>query len=800
MTRRPARRRGRKKRSRRSRRGRPLLRLLGWLVLVALFAGLAYLLYLGYVVRRGFEAPAADAAQVWSRPLVVQPGLVASQELLEARLAGRGYRKLARVRGPGEYASSPGAIDLVARSPVDQHGTRQEQAVRLHFTGETIDSITSHRTGKPVTRVEIEPELIGTLQLGPHREQLPLKLYQVPEGLTEALLLMEDRRFPHHIGVDPKGLLRAFWSNLRGKPIQGGSTLTQQLVKNLYLSPERTFSRKLKEMLMALTMELQYDKDEILERYLNEIFLGQSGYRAIHGFGMASLHYFNRPLQELETQDFALLVGLIPAPSAYNPRRHPERALKRRNLVIDTMAKEGVISIEAAREFKARPLGVAESSPESASDFPAFFDYMHRQLRRYFSEEVLRTDGLHIYTTLDPLVQKQAEQALARTLGRLERERKFPPGTLQGAALVIDAAGGEVLAVVGDRNPGYAGFNRALDAARPVGSLIKPVVYLAALEQPERWSLATILEDTPITVDIKGSKPWSPLNYDRKYRRRVPLLDALVHSYNVPTVRLGLEVGVEKMIETLNRLGVARPLRPYPALLLGAGSHPPVEVAQFYQPLANHGVRMPLRAIRAVLDEDRRPVARFPRGERRVVAPAPAYLIDFALREVARRGTASVLGSRFDPTLGIAGKTGTTDGFRDSWFAGYGGALLTVVWVGRDDNKPVKLSGASGAMRVWAEIMARLPLQPAPAGPPPDVVFATVDAGSGLLADDNCPDRRRLPFIEGHAPVKYAACARITTRARAWFGRNAGKEPRPKGNRQWRSDPQLHDPSAYSNR
>lgn len=788
---------------RRAKRRHPLRHLFGRLLLIGLVAGGLYALYLGYQVRRGFEAPAAaQPARIYSRPLEIRAGLAVSQALVASRLEERGYREVAKVSQPGEYAVTPGVIDLVARSATDREGERQAQAVRLRFGDGAVKSVTDHRSGQALKRVEIEPGLIGNLQLGPHRDQLPLKLHDTPEGLTETLLLMEDRRFASHYGVDPRGILRALWSDLRkGGAVQGGSTLTQQLVKNLYLSPERTISRKLKEIAMALLLELQYDKSEILERYLNEIFLGQSGYRAIHGFGMASRYYFNRPLQELKPQDLALLVGLIPAPSYYNPRRHPERARKRRNLVIDTMAKEGAVSEAQAAEYKQRPLGIAESKPESASDYPAFLDYMHRQLRQYYSEEVLRTDGLQIYTSLDPNLQRAAQRALTRTLKQLEQRRKFAPNTLQGAALVVNAASGEVLAVVGDRKPGYAGFNRALDAARPIGSLIKPVIYLTALEDPGRYSLTTLLDDTPLTLRIEGSKEWSPQNYDKKYRQQVTLLDALSHSYNVPTVRLGLDVGVDKVIETLGRLGVTRPLTPYPALLLGAGSHPPVEVAQFYQPLANRGVRTPLRTIRAVLDDQHQPIARFPRNERRVVAPESAYLIDFALREVVRDGTARALGQKFDPALGVAGKTGTTDNYRDSWFAGYSGQLLAVVWVGRDDNRPVKLSGASGAMQVWSEIMASLPLPPSPAHPPDGIAFATIDTASGLLADENCPGRRRLPFAGSTLPEKYAGCARLTTRAKGWFqGGKKSKQEKSSGTVKKRSNPSRHDPSEYSNR
>ena len=648
----------------------------------------------------------------------------------------------------------------------------EEQAypVRLEFSNGGLTRILRHSDGGLLDAFSLQPTAIGSLQLGPYEDRITLKLHQMPELLVRALLAMEDRNFESHIGIDLLAIGRALINNVfRGDAIQGGSTITQQLVQNLFLSPERSHSRKVTEALMAITMELRYSKAEILELYLNEIFHGQAGNRAVHGFALASEYYFARPLDQLRLHESALLVGLIPAPSFYNPHRHPERALSRRNLVLTKLAEVGAITTNTAETLSGLPLGVVPHRNRGGGRYPAYVDYLHRQIRQYFAEDVLRRDGIRLYTTLDTNTQDIAQRALSQTLEKLEAEHGITAGVLQGAAIVVEVASGDILALVGDRKAGYSGFNRAVDAQRPIGSLVKPLVYLTALERPNRFNLGSLVDDAPITVESPGGAPWSPQNYDRTYRGPVTLLEALTRSYNVPTVRLGMDVGIEPVAETINRLGVRKSVPRFPSLLLGASEHRPLEIAQLYQSIANDGERIPLRAIGRIDDRNGREIARFPSRATRVIEPGPAYLIDYALRQVVQRGTASRLSSRFSPALGIAGKTGTTDNYRDSWFAGYSANRVTVVWVGRDDNRPIGLTGAGGAMRVWESIMLSLDLAPAVQPAPENIKSLEIDPASGLLALEGCDDRILIPVMEESNIKKFAPCAGLVGKVHNWF-------------------------------
>ncbi len=725
------------------------------------FATLTILLYLDLEIRQRFSgAIQSQPAHVYTRPLQLNPGAVFSPIKLAETLQGNGYRRVRQISNPGDFAVSDSAVDLHLQGFDTGIDRQKPQAVRITFRGNTIASVADHATTRGIDYIIIEPLLIGSLQLGPYQDRIALKLHQMPELLIKALLVMEDRNFQSHFGVDPKAILRALWTNIRGgRAIQGGSTLTQQLVKNLFLNPKRTISRKAMEAIMAIMMEVRFSKAEILELYLNEIFLGQSGNRAVHGFALASEYYFGRPVDQLKLHETSLLISMIPAPSFYNPRRHPERALKRRNRVLHTLAKVGAISAHTADTLSASPLGIIPHQPESSSDFPAYLDYLHRQLRQYYSEEVLRTNGLQLYTSLDASVQQIAQRGLSETLGKLERQKGFNAGTLQGAVIVVEPEQGEILALVGDRIKGYSGFNRAIDAQRPIGSLVKPFIYLAALEQPKKYSLATLLEDSPLTLTPKGGELWSPQNYDKQFRGPLPLYQSLAHSYNVPTVRLGLDIGVATVIATMRRLGIERNIENYPSTLLGASRHTPLEIAQMYQTLANNGLRLPLRTIRSIQNNRGESIAKFPRKAHRAIDRNSAFLIDFALQQVVLQGTAIGLSRSFSSNLGLRGKTGTTDRFRDSWFAGYSGNLLTVVWVGRDDNRPTGLSGSGGAMRVWENVMSNIDLEIFHQRVNEDIVFARIDPESGLVANTRCARRQNLPFIRGTQPEVFAPCS-----------------------------------------
>jgi len=743
--------------------------LVGRLVLAGVVCFVGLLLYLDHQIQQSFEQGVhPQPAHLYSRAAELKVNGSTSITEVEQALNALGYRKGNKFQGPGSYVITGEQMDLHVNG---LPGAENDSVpVRLEFRRQRLVKILRHKDGAELDKISLEPQLIGSLQLGPYEDRIALKLHQMPEHLIRALLVMEDRNFEKHIGIDLMAIGRALINNLiRGEAVQGGSTITQQLIKNLFLSPERSLSRKAIEALMAISMELRYSKAQILEHYLNEIFLGQAGNRAVHGFALASEYYFARPLDQLRLSEVALLVGMIPAPSYYNPHRHPGRALARRNLVLRTLAGMDAIHSSTANQLINSPLGVAPPDTQSGVKFPTYIDYLHRQIRQYFAEEVLRTDGLKLYTTLDPSIQRHTQAVLSDTLQSLEKNNGIPSGKLQSAAVVVDIASGDILALVGDRLSGFSGFNRAIDAQRPIGSLVKPLVYLTALEQPDDFSLATILEDTPLSLTPPGGEEWSPRNYDKSYRGTVNMLEALTRSYNVPTVRVGLSVGVNNIIETINRLGVERDIRDYPSLLLGANDHSPLEVAQLYQPIANHGIRIPLRSLIQIGDRRGKIIARFPGKKTNVIENATAYLIDYALKQVVRRGTAARLSDQFDPGLQLAGKTGTTDNYRDSWFAGYSGNLLTVVWVGRDDNKPVGLTGSSGAMRVWQKIMQGVKLRPAEFNPPEGIRFLEVDPYSGLLAKGRCRERLALPVLASHPVKKYAPCAGVIGRVQNWF-------------------------------
>ncbi len=741
-----------------------------------IIATVVVLIYLDKEIRERFAGNVqTQPAHVYARPLALRAGSLFTKSELAQVFNGSGYRAVTQLSAPGEFVASENFIDIYIREFYSTSDHQNPVAVRIKFNGNKIAALTDHGTAQNIPKVVIEPQLIGSLQLGSYKDRIALKLHEMPELLIKALLAMEDRNFESHIGVDPKSILRALWSNIReGRTIQGGSTLTQQLVKNLFLDPTRSLSRKITEALMAIVMEIRFSKSDILELYLNEIFLGQSGNRAVHGFALASEYYFGRPVSQLKLHESALLIGMIPAPSYYNPRKHPDRALKRRNLVLKTLANVGAINSLTAENLGELPLGIIKHKSDSSSDFPAYLDYLHRQLRQYYSEEVLRTNGLKLYTSLDSVIQNVAQRQLDETLLALEKQKGFKSGTLQGAIIIVNPALGEIVSLVGDRVKGYSGFNRAIDAERPIGSLVKPAVYLSALEQPRKYSLTTILDDSPLTLTPAGGEPWSPQNYDKKFRGALPLYQGLIRSYNLPTVRLGLEVGVDTVIDTLHRLGIERDIANFPSTILGASQHTPLEIAQMYQTLANNGVRIPLRSIRNIKNHRGETIANFPLSEYRAIDQDSAYLIDFALKQVVAQGTAAGLNQRFDRSLSLGGKTGTTDNFRDSWFAGYSGNLLGVVWLGRDDNKPIKLSGSSGAMRVWSDVMSQIKLEPSPTIPSNNIISVSIDPQSGLVANYRCASQQDLPFIQGSQPLGFAPCSGLMSKLKSWFGISRG--------------------------
>ncbi|MDH4580443.1 penicillin-binding protein 1B [Pseudomonas sp. BN415] len=746
--------------SRSKRRSSGLRPWLGWafkLGLVGLVVLAGFAIYLDAVVQEKFSGKRWTVpAKVYARPLELFVGLKLSKDDFLKELDALGYRRESLSNGPGAASVSGNNVELNTRGFQFYEGAEPAQRVRVRFSGDYVAGLTQ-ASGADLAVARLEPLLIGGLYPAHHEDRVLIKLDQVPAYMVETLVATEDREFFNHHGVSLKSIARAFWINATaGELRQGGSTLTQQLVKNFYLTSERSISRKATEAMMAVLLELHYDKREILEAYLNEVFLGQDGQRAIHGFGLASQYFFSQPLAELKLHQIALLVGMVKGPSHYNPRRFPERALERRNLVIDLLAEQGVVTPEEAAAAKQKPLGVTQRGSLADSSYPAFLDLVKRQLREDYREEDLTEEGLRIFTSFDPILQSKAETALSETLKRLSGRKGVDQ--VESAMVVSNPETGEIQALIGSRQPRFAGFNRAVDAVRPIGSLIKPAVYLTALERPSQYTLTSWVADEPFSVKGQDGQVWRPQNYDRRAHGTIYLYQGLANSYNLSTAKLGLELGVPNVLKTLERLGVSREWPAYPSMLLGAGALSPMEVATMYQTLANGGFNTPLRGIRSVLTAEGEPLKRYPFQIQQRFDPGAIYLVQNAMQRVMREGTARSVYSQLPSSLTLAGKTGTTNDSRDSWFAGFSQDLLAVVWLGRDDNGKTPLTGATGALQVWTSFMRKADPLPLDMPMPDNVVQAWIDPHSGQGSDPSCPGAVQIPYIRGSEPAPGAAC------------------------------------------
>ncbi|HEX7080686.1 MAG TPA: penicillin-binding protein 1B [Gammaproteobacteria bacterium] len=704
----------------------------------------AYAVYVGYDVSREFEARRWDVpAQVYATPLEIYPGRRLSRDAFVVELRRLGYREDDPSDGPGRYRLRGGTVEMTTRAYRYAGETQPSQSVSIAFAGGRVAALES-AAGGALPLVRLEPLLIGSVFPAHGEDRLILAPEEVPPLLIEALKAVEDRRFEEHHGIDFRAVLRAILVNLQAGEIrQGASTLTQQLVRSYFLGNARTWERKLREAIMAVALELHYDKAELMQAYINEVYLAQDGSRAIHGFGLGSQFYFGKPLAELELHELALLVAQVRGPTYYNPRRYPERALARRNLVLDIMAEQQLITAEEAQRAEARELDVLPDAGRSASYYAAFLDLVRRELSADYPREELERRGLQVLTTLDPAVQAAAESALIRELDALDAGRGEDAVPLEGAVVVTNPHNAEVLAVVGSRKSGFDGFNRALDARRQIGSLIKPAVYLAALESG-RYSLASLVDDAPIEIELEDGRRWSPHNFEEQAHGEVPLVRALAESFNMATVRLGVDIGVEAVAELLVRLGLPEAPRPYPSLLLGALDLTPLEVAQIYNSFANGGFRVPLRAVRAVVSEDGERVQRYPLEITESADAAQVYALNQALVAVMERGTGAGARERLIADVTVAGKTGTSDDLRDSWFAGFTSDRLVVTWVGNDANLPTGLTGAAGAARVWTSVLNGIDTVSYEPPPPPDAELVWIDYYTGFATDPRCPGAVRL--------------------------------------------------------
>lgn len=743
-----------------------------WRVLIVLLVLLAgWVVYLDAIVTARFEGRRFQVpSRVYSRPLELYQGASMVPSGLVWELQQLGYRQNGDLSRPGTFQRQGDHLELHTRGFLFPDGPEPPRRLSLTISGDKLTAM-SVTDGPQTALVRLAPLQIGGIYPAHHQDRILVRLKDTPPLLRKTLIEVEDRDFKDHIGIAPLSILRALWVDLKaGRAVQGASTLTQQLARNLFLTRHRTLSRKITEAVMAVLLDLHYSKDEILDTYYNEVYLGQDGNRAIHGFGLASEFYFGQPLRTLHLHQIALLVGLVKGPSYYDPRRHPQRAMDRRNLIIRMLAANGVVDQATAAHALKQSLDVVSKPSFSTDRYPAFIDLVRRDLSRNYKDSDLRSAGLRIFTTLDPQVEHAAEQAELQTLRHLDHPGDKDP--LEGALVVTSKGSGEVLAIVGGRDPHFAGFNRALDAHRQIGSLVKPAIYLTALSHPDRYTLITHILDEPVTLGLADGKEWTPHNFEHHPHGEVPLHKALADSYNLSAVRVGLNVGIDQVIDTMHRLGVEEKLPHVPSLLLGSATLTPLDVTAMYQSIAGNGFRVPLRTIRDVTTSDNHSLSRYPYQVQQAADPRAVHLVQYAMQEVVREGTAKTAYDYLPPQLGAAGKTGTTDDSRDSWFAGFTGDYLAVAWVGRDDNEPTRFTGATGALRVWTNFMARLPQHSLDPVVPAGVTYYWVDDKTGKLTDQGCPDARYVPFIDGSQPQARDDCSgALGSRIHHWFDR-----------------------------
>ncbi|HKE47434.1 MAG TPA: penicillin-binding protein 1B [Rhodanobacteraceae bacterium] len=734
-----------------------------------------YTVWLDREVRGRFDDLSWEIpSRVYARPLTLAPGLPMTADVLKLELDAARYVEDAGAKNPGSYARDGARFTIARRGFVYLEGREREKRIAVTLGDGRVAKLADADSGAALDSVRLEPARIATLYGALEEDRRIVQLGEVPTLLVTGLQAVEDRDFKHHHGVDSVAILRAAWANLVARRVvQGGSTLTQQLVKNLFLDRGQTLTRKFNEALLALIIEARYGKQRILEAYVNEVFLGQQGGQAVHGFAAASEFYFGRDLRGLGPADIALLVGMVQGPSYYDPRRSADRALGRRNVVLGQFRDTGLIDDATYASAIRQPLGTAANPQLPRDRYPAFLDLVRRQIRKDYPDAELNSAGLAIHTTLAPSVQALGEEAIDKALTALGKR-----GAAVDAALVVTGAkDGEVQAMIGSRDPDEPGFNRALDALRPIGSLVKPFVYLVALAQPQRYSLATLVEDSTIDLPQNDGSRWQPQNDDHQTHGNVMLVDALVHSWNLATVHLGMRIGVDRVRGFLKSFGLGREINPNPSLLLGAVDLSPYDVAQLYQYLAADGHALPLNVLRGVLDDKGRPLTRYsvkPGGGDYVQA---TRLVSYAMQQVAIYGTAHAIMESGLGNLRAAGKTGTSDTQRDSWFAGFTGAQLAVAWVGRDDNKPTGLMGATGALRIWIELMKRMPAAPLDV-PKDGIELAYVDSESGKRTDSACTGARELPFVQGYTPEDEEHCP--LDELKNWF-RGGGDAPQPGG-------------------
>jgi penicillin-binding protein 1B len=702
-------------------------------------------------------------ARLYARPLVLRPGLGLTQPSLVKIFNGLKYEQKDDLpAAPGEFTVGARTVSFFPRG-----AQPQAEAILVTLEKDKVKEMRGLTSKRAYASVTLEPELITYLFDESREKKRIVRFEECPDHLVKAVLAIEDRRFFSHPGLDPLGIVGAAIKNIRAESyVRGGSTITQQLVKNFFLTPEKSFRRKSQEALLAFVLERRANKKDILELYLNEIYLGQVGSFGITGVGEASRMYFHKDVGNLTLPEGALLAGMIQSPNPYNPYRHPKRALERRNQVLRAMHEAGFLEAATMEAAMAQPLRV-ESASLDTTEAPYFVDLVKQQLAERYANNDLATQNLAVQTSLDLGLQSLAQRTLTEGLEKVEKgmRKKAGRGPLQGALIALEPSTGAVLALVGGREYGTSQYNRATTARRQPGSTFKPFVYLAAFEatfdDPALPPItpSTVVEDSP-TVFFFERQEYTPQNYEGTYKGYVTLRNALALSLNVATVKVAEMVGYDRIADLWNkRLGMGDNVKPYPALALGSFEATPLQIATAYNVLANGGLKVPPVTILSVMDEKNVTLEQHVPKPPRVARPEPSFLVVNMMRSVLNYGTAG--GAR---TAGFyadaAGKTGTTNDMRDAWFAGFTPDLLCVVWVGFDDNTPTNLSGAKAALPIWVEFMkgAQAGSRGQKFAPPPaNIIYMDVDRETGLLATANCPKRISESFVAGTEPQEYCS-------------------------------------------
>jgi penicillin-binding protein 1B len=703
-------------------------------------------------VAAAFWGRGAERVRLFSAPFRVRPGVDVAAAGLPSRLLRLGYRSSGGAPEDGWFQSGEGSLEIGLRGFANGDIEQIADRFRIELAGTVVRRVHRMPSGEEVGEVWLEPEPLGRWEGRESQAITPVRLDALPPHVVRAVLAAEDVRFATHPGIDPVGIVRAAWANFQAGGIrEGGSTITQQLVKNMMLGAERTWPRKIEEALLAVVIDFRFTKQEILQTYLETVYMGRIGSIPVRGLAQAARGFFAKEPEELSAAEAATLAGIIRAPNATSPIRHPERARARRDHVLSVMAQHGWLDATELARSTAAPVVVRHREPLTA---PYFVTEVARRV------DALAVDGgrdLSVFTTLDVELQHATEEIVATEIAALEQ--RFPalrrPGRpVEAAAVVVAARTGEVVALVGGRDRSRSEFDHAARARRQPGSAFKPFVYLAAVDAPaDPLTPSTVLVDRPLLLRESG-RVWRPRNSDGRFLGRLTVRQALEQSRNVPAYHVGESVGMARVRDLAANAGLDE-LPDVPSLPLGTGEVTLLDLTAAYGVFPNLGEFLPPSLIRAMSDDAGASVPLPPSFVRRVAEAASTYVVSHLLEGVVERGTAKDV-RRLGLDAPLAGKTGTTDEQRDAWFVGYSPDFVVGVWVGFDDGRSLGLNGASAAIPVWVPIMRRILAAygtshfPVPAG----VVFRDVDRRSGLLATSACPDSVHEAFVSGTEPVR----------------------------------------------